>query len=909
MLITGTSGNDTKNGTASPDTFDMTQGGNDTVNGEGGADIFKFGAKLNAADKINGGAGDDTLNISGAYNIAFNSTTIKSVETINLAPGHNYSITTVNGNVASGDTLTVDGSGLGSGNSFKFNGSAETDGKFVIHGGAGNDHLTGGSKADVFFDDKGGIDHLFGEDGDDIFNMGSTLTTADRILGSYGDDTVNIAGNYTGGHALILGAQTLSGIHTLHLGAGHSYAITTSDESFVTGDTGSFHLIVDGSSLGAGNTMTIDATAQNNTGLDLRGGAGADTFEFSGNFDPQTGFKVNGGAGNDTISLDGTYSFLNFGLSQDLRNVENMILGAGHNYDISVPDVSVAAGKTLTLDATALGSANEATFDGSAETDGHFVLHGGAGDDFLTGGDRSDTFFEHEGGNDTVGGGGGSDIINMGAALTSGDNINGGNGNDTVNVTGDYTGANALSINASSFRSIETLHLGAGHNYKISATGDFSGTLTVDGSDLAATNSLNLTASALGGSLLDVLGSAGDDTFNYRNTLNGSMAIDGGDGSDTLILNGDYSSVLLMTAGHFLNLETILLSAGHSYDVNFSAGNLTASQTLTVDGSALGSGDFVNFFAASGSDGHYHMTGGAGDDRLEGSSQADILNGGAGDDSLNPGGGGDTVNGNAGSDFISYDTAVSGRLASSDHINGGSGADVVNLTGDYSAGLTLTGSMLTSVEDIFVYGSYGYNFTLDSSLLSTGSKLHIDAADPTDPSETLTVDGSAVSGNLAILAGASHDVLTGGSGNDYFEGGGGSDTLNGRLGADIYYYAQATDSTGPNYDQISGFNATADKFMLNFTVGDVDPKVTGGALSTGSFNSDLAAAIGGSELAANHAVLFAPNSGTLAGDTFLIIDVNGNPGYQAHKDLVIELINGSHFGAFGADDFIPYAPP
>src|SRR5581483_10648018 len=103
MLFTGTSGNDTRTGTNSADTFNMSQGGNDTVNGKGGNDIFNFGAKLNAADRINGGSGNDTLNLNGTYSITFNATTITSVEKIHLASGHNYSITTVNANVASGD--------------------------------------------------------------------------------------------------------------------------------------------------------------------------------------------------------------------------------------------------------------------------------------------------------------------------------------------------------------------------------------------------------------------------------------------------------------------------------------------------------------------------------------------------------------------------------------------------------------------------------------------------------------------------------------------------------------------------------------------------------------------------------------------------------------------------------------
>ena len=68
----------------------------------------------------------------------------------------------------------------------------------------------------------------------------------------------------------------------------------------------------------------------------------------------------------------------------------------------------------------------------------------------------------------------------------------------------------------------------------------------------------------------------------------------------------------------------------------------------------------------------------------------------------------------------------------------------------------------------------------------------------------------------------------------------------------------------------------------------IDAAVTTGALSTATFNSDLVAALSG-KLAAQHAVEFTASSGTLAGQTFLIADLNATAGYQANLDLVIHL--------------------
>src|SRR5436190_20686636 len=82
--LTGTSSDDLINGTAGPDTFDMTQGGNDTVNGLGGNDSFTFGNSFAALDHIDGGGGFDTVALSGPYSapVIFGASTMVNVEFI-----------------------------------------------------------------------------------------------------------------------------------------------------------------------------------------------------------------------------------------------------------------------------------------------------------------------------------------------------------------------------------------------------------------------------------------------------------------------------------------------------------------------------------------------------------------------------------------------------------------------------------------------------------------------------------------------------------------------------------------------------------------------------------------------------------------------------------------------------------
>jgi len=77
--------------------------------------------------------------------------------------------------------------------------------------------------------------------------------------------------------------------------------------------------------------------------------------------------------------------------------------------------------------------------------------------------------------------------------------------------------------------------------------------------------------------------------------------------------------------------------------------------------------------------------------------------------------------------------------------------------------------------------------------------------------------------------------------------------------------------------------------------------VTFGALSQASFDSDLAAAVGA--LPGGQALLFQPDSGDLAGETYLVVDQNGSTGYQSGQDLVIHLLNAGGIGTITTGNF------
>jgi Ca2+-binding RTX toxin-like protein len=90
--------------------------------------------------------------------------------------------------------------------------------------------------------------------------------------------------------------------------------------------------------------------------------------------------------------------------------------GVGYSYDLTMDDGNVAGGATMTVNANTLragvpGVSDETlTFDGSGESDGHFTIYSGAGDDVLTGGDQDDRIYG-AGGADTMTGGLGNDTF------------------------------------------------------------------------------------------------------------------------------------------------------------------------------------------------------------------------------------------------------------------------------------------------------------------------------------------------------------------------------------------------------------------------------------------------------------------------------------------------------------------
>jgi Ca2+-binding RTX toxin-like protein len=165
-----------------------------------------------------------------------------------------------------------------------------------------------------------------------------------------------------------------------------------------------------------------------------------------------------------------------------------------------------------------------------------------------------------------------------------------------------------------------------------------------------------------------------------------------------------------------------------------------------------------------------------------------------------------------------------------------------------------------------------------------------------------TISGSKFDDILRAESG--DDAIKAGKGADSLNGGLGADRLKGGAGADSFFYAGALESTSVGYDSILDFSAANDVFVFDTAVTAVDAAITDGRLSQNEFDSDLGDAVDDAHLGANHAVLFTPDAGKHAGETFLVVDLNGEAGYDVGEDAVIRLTDTSGLGGLSAANFI-----
>jgi Ca2+-binding RTX toxin-like protein len=409
---------------------------------------------------------------------------------------------------------------------------------------------------------------------------------------------------------------------------------------------------------------------------------------------------------------------------------------------------------------------------------------------------------------------------------------------------------------------------------------------TADGGDVIVGTNVNDTIVAMSGTGDAINAGAGNDKIEMGDNFDDTASIEGGTGTNTLQLSGDYSAGLTITSTMMQNIQKIVLGAGGSYDFVIQQGVVATGQEMTINAAQQLATDSLLLNIAQDTVGKYVVDTGAGENTILMNANVDSIHGGSGDDSI-----------------VFFNGTP---LNKADHIDGGGGTNILYLTGDYSGGFTFGASTIQNIQAIELHDGFSYKLTTVDANVAAGQTLTIDAS-VLGPTHTLDFNGSnETDGNFVLNGGAGNDILTGGAGNDTFDGGGGADRLTGNGGADTFVYTFVDDSTSTTHDTIVGFDALTDNFVLQgnlLHVGAVDAAVTAGKLTSGNFDANLATAIGVNQLHPTDAVLFTPSTGNLAGHTFLIVDENGVAGYQAGQDLVIDITGGSNLAQLSAANF------
>jgi Ca2+-binding RTX toxin-like protein len=348
----------------------------------------------------------------------------------------------------------------------------------------------------------------------------------------------------------------------------------------------------------------------------------------------------------------------------------------------------------------------------------------------------------------------------------------------------------------------------------------------------------------------------GNDIVEVTGSLSGTSVIDGGGGTDALTLDADAS---LIEPGMVQGFERLTFTGAHDYGFVYGTGD---EGILRIDASSVDSAHslYVDAMSAASVNPHAVFLGGAGDDRV----------------------------------------FVGNGYLNTQQFNGGSGNDTVYLRPGADFTFTFANSTITNVETIKVspitINNITCNLKTSDGNVAAGQTLTVDGTDlgHLGSIQSLKFNGTAeTDGHFVLLGGQRNDGLTGGHLSDTLNGGLGADALNGFGGGDTFVYQSAQDSNTHAFDRITGFDASADKIDLWYSVSAIDAPLAGDY-------AQLSQIADADHLGIHDALLFSATDGY----TYLVIDANGVAGYQDNQDLVIRLVSPQHLDSLSTSTFI-----
>ncbi|SDG35454.1 MULTISPECIES: hypothetical protein [unclassified Duganella] len=747
-------------------------GGNDSIDGGSGFDVAEYSSSLAAVNvnlvsgvALDGLGGQDALtDIEGVVGSAFNDTLTGSdagYESFEGRAGND----TIDGK---GGIDRVDYFGAKTGVVVNLVTGTASDGyggtdKLLniedVIGSIYNDSITGNAADNVLIGYLGN-DTLNGGAGDDLFFAGSGL---DLVDGGADLDTLLLQGNFAD---YTITRPNATDLVLVNAATGENLTVRNVEYfSFIDG------LRNYGQTIGNSVSIFPDVLTGTDNDDSLNGGGGADTML--------------GGKGDDIYVVDvaGDVIVEADGEGSDLVQVAFTAAGT-YTLGDNVENATVTAAGTLAVNIT--GNALDNLLIGNAAAN---KLSGGAGDDTLVGGAGIDSL--------TGGDGDDSYVVDIGNDVIT-ELANG--GHDTV-----QTALTSFTLAAQ----VEALYYNGSGNFNGSGNAQDNQLIGNSGNDtLNGGAGADYLAGASGNDSL--LGGDGDDTLEAGKGA--SDVADGGAGSDTLVLLGDFDDYVRTRTSA---TDTRLV-------------NTTTGESVTLRNIELFRFNGVDKTLA---DVHFNLTS-VGDDVLEGTSGNDIINGGTGKDTMSGGAGDDTyvvdVAGDViveaddeGADLVQVAFTAAGTYTLGDYVenatvttagtvavnitgnaldnlligngganklvggggndtlNGGAGSDnmsggdgddlyLVDVAGDVVVELAGVGSGIDTVRTTLTTYTLGAN--VENVVFSSG----------------FSVKGSGNALDNDLIGGGGNDTLSGGAGSDYLVGNSGNDSLLGEDGNDTF---------------------------------------------------------------------------------------------------------------------------
>jgi len=544
-----------------------------------------------------------------------------------------------------------------------------TSGDDYYFGNGGADILAGGRGNDRLFGGTGG-DRLNGGDGNDLLDGGAQNDTF--IAGSGAGDDIYIGGD---GIDTVIYKSTMLGVlvdlaAVVDQATGPEIGVDQISEiENVTGGSGADQLRGDGLSNVLVGLAGGDLLDGRGGNDNLLGGLGDDTYFVDASGDKVTELA---GQGTDTV-----HSLISYILGP---NVENLVLlgGGGAIHGTGNELNNVISGNAsdnklkggLGLDTVSYEMATAGVVVGLAMTSAQNTV--GAGTDTLSG-------FENLRGSthgDNLTGSGGNNVLE---GLDGDDTLNGGAGTDTASY----------------------LLAGGAVTVSLAIT-------TAQNTGGAGTDTLTAIERLIGSTFADVL--TGDSLANRIDGLGGDDTIEGGAGADTLIggtngAAGDTVSYASASAGVTVKLGT--------------------QDGLTAQNTVGGGSDVLSGFE--------NVTGSGHDDKLVGSSLANVLSGGAGNDTLDGKAGTDILIGGTGADVFHFHSALNAST-NVDHISDFElGTDRIELEnaiftkltalGTLSVDFFVIGTLAADANDYVIYDDVGGALYYDSNGSGAGGQV------------------------------------------------------------------------------------------------------------------------------------------------------------------------------------------